>query len=622
MLLYTKECLFRNLTGRIKRLIKVNKIRGRISQYLDLLCQSNVFLSLIMNALFLGIGLICFDLKYEVSDDFVMASVMSGAYGETQNPQMMFVNVIIGYILLPFYKIFPDISWYFVGQIFLIFISSSTVTWLLLEKLERAKAVMLSVILILVFTNDAYILVQFTKTSMFAVMAGSLVFLWELYRERKKIPLLFGAGLCLLGTMIRFPTIYLAGTFLVFIIVYETIGFWGRMKSSDIGSMQKKKTFIIITLSGLLLIASVYGMQKLNWYTYNNDEEYGFFSAYSNARSGIVDQAIPEYQTCEEELKKIGISENDYLMLKSWGFTDNDYFTIEKIQQIIKIVRKYDTNQKVTFEQVLERTQNRGIQKYPVCLACILILFFGVFLNPRKWWLSIGSLLLGSGYLFYFSYRGRSIYRIEYCIFLGVFLSMIYFWERTSDLGTTVNLRKTCTGIIMLFLLGNVLTYIPDFSYKNVISETRRDYINSKFWYSSDYNPGKYRRVVNKDKPTNHLLEEIEKNTDNYYFLDFNTTIQTLYYEYSPWKALPVGYYSSFSYLSGITTNFPDCIHRLEERGISNQMKSLVTDNVYLVDNYNLEIKLNYLREHYYPEARAELYKVLDGYYVWKIYEK
>ena len=167
-------------------MIKVNKIRGRISQYLDLLCQSNVFLSLIMNALFLGIGLICFDLKYEVSDDFVMASVMSGAYGETQNPQMMFVNVIIGYILLPFYKIFPDISWYFVGQIFLIFISSSAVTWLLLEKLERAKAVMLSVILILVFTNDAYILVQFTKTSMFAVMAGSLIFLWELYRERKK----------------------------------------------------------------------------------------------------------------------------------------------------------------------------------------------------------------------------------------------------------------------------------------------------------------------------------------------------------------------------------------------------------------------------------------------------
>ena len=84
--------------------------------------------------------------------------------------------------------------------------------------------------------------------------------------------------------MIRFPTVYLAGTFLVFIIVYETIGFWGRMKSSDIGSMQKKKTFMIITLSGLLLITSAYGLQKLNWYTYNNDEEYGFFSAYSNAR--------------------------------------------------------------------------------------------------------------------------------------------------------------------------------------------------------------------------------------------------------------------------------------------------------------------------------------------------
>lgn len=603
-------------------MIAVNKIRGKIYKYLELLCRSNVFWALIINALFLGIGLICFDLKYEVSDDFVMASIMSGAYGKTQNPQMIFVNVIIGYMLLPLYKIFPNVSWYFVVQLFLVFMSSFAVTWVLLEKLERIKAVMLSTILILVFTNDAYILVQFTKTSMFAVMAGSLVFLWELYRERRKVPLLSGAGLCLLGTMIRFPTIYLAGTFLVFIIVYETIGFLRGMKSSDTGGVKKRQSFIFIILSGLLLIASAYGIQKLNWYTYNNDEEYGFFSAYSNARSGIVDQVLPEYQTCEEELEKIGISENDYLMLKSWGFADNDYFTLEKIQQIIEIVRKYDINQKVTFEQVLEQIQNRGIQKYPVCLACILILFFGIFLNPQKWWLSIGSLLLGMGYLFYFSYRGRSIYRIEYCIFLGVFLSMIYFWERTSALENTIYLRKTCTGIVMLYLLGNVLTYIPDSGYRNVTSETRKDYINTKFWYSSDYNPGKYRCVVNKDKPVNHLLEEMGENTDNYYFLDFNTTIQTLYYEYSPWAALPVGYYSNFSYLSGITTNFPDCISQLEARGISNQMKSLVKDNVYLVDNHNLEIKLNYLREHYYPEARAELYKTLDGYCVWKIYER
>ena len=51
-------------------------------------------------------------------------------------------------------------------------------------------------------------------------------------------------------------------------------------------------------------------------------------------------------------------------------------------------------------------------------------------------------------------------------------------------------------------------------------------------------------------------------------------------------------------------------------------MPSLVEEGVYLVDNsYGVEMKLNYLREHYYPDARAELYKEIDGYQIWKVVE-
>lgn len=616
--------------------IMLEKIKKKMTvhKYSKLIYQSDVFLAIAINTFFFVLGLICFDLKYEVSDDFVMASIMSGAFGDTPNPQMIFVNVIIGYLLLPFYKLLPQISWYFIAQLLLVFISSISVTWVLLKKMERIKAVMLSVILILFFTNDAYILMQFTKTSMFAVIAGSMIFIWEIFREHRKIPLLFGSGLCLIGTMVRFQTIYLAGAFLVLMIGYESVNLFYKLKALNVGIKQIMCRFIFIGLAGLLLIVSAYGLERINWYTYNNDEEYGNFSAYNEARSGIVDFEDPGYQIYESELQKVGISENDYNLLKKWGFADNDFFTIERMQQTAEVIKRYYKSQSITFRTLLERFQSRQFQKYPVCIACILILFLGIFLNYKKWWLSIGSISIGIGLLLYFSYRERSIYRVEYDVFLGMFLCMVYFWERNyviytntverkiSGAQNTTFLQHACRGVILLCILGNILVYIPDSSYRTVSSETRKDYIDEKFYDSWNFVPGKYRRVVNKDVPKNNLLEEFELNPDNYYFMDFNTTIQTLYFAYPPWKALPIGYYSNFSYLSGITSNFPDCVHQLEEREVENPLKSLVKENVYLVDNQNLEIKLNYLREHYYPNARAELYKTLDGYQVWKLYEE
>ena len=78
----------------------------------------NTSWAIILNvAFFLSILLMC-DIKYEVSDDFIMSTVISGAYGNGYNPHLMFINIIWGYMLLPFYYLMPKISWYLVAQLF------------------------------------------------------------------------------------------------------------------------------------------------------------------------------------------------------------------------------------------------------------------------------------------------------------------------------------------------------------------------------------------------------------------------------------------------------------------------------------------------------------------------
>ena len=109
--------------------------------------HSNIRISILINFFFFVLLPLFCDLKYEVSDDFIMASILSGAFGESQNPQMIFVNVLIGYVLMPFYRLFPQISWYFLLQLGVIFASSTTITFLLFERMERPKAILLSVML-------------------------------------------------------------------------------------------------------------------------------------------------------------------------------------------------------------------------------------------------------------------------------------------------------------------------------------------------------------------------------------------------------------------------------------------------------------------------------------------
>ena len=194
---------------------------------------------------------------------------------------------------------------------------------------------------------------------------------------------------------------------------------------------------------------------------------------------------------------------------------------------------------------------------------------------------------------------------------------------RASSSRTAIKWKTNISRCMILAVCAwNIVLFVPDISYKYVTEDDRKYYIDDVFNISWTYDARRYRRVVNKDRPTNLLLEEIEENPQNFYFLDFNTTIQNLYFEWAPWEALPAGTFDNFEYLGGVITNFPDIVDNLEEKGVENPLKSLVENNVYLVDSTNIDSKVVYLQEHYYPNARAELYKDIGGYQIWKIYEE
>ena len=67
---------------------------------------------------------------------------------------------------------------------------------------------------------------------------------------------------------------------------------------------------------------------------------------------------------------------------------------------------------------------------------------------------------------------------------------------------------------------------------------------------------------------------------------------------------------------------YPDETYWYEYNGIDSvdPFRSLVNENVYVIDSDYYELKLAYLRRHYYPDAQLELVGEENGCKIWKFY--
>lgn len=579
--------------------------------------RKNLLLAIGFNLIFLILAIVVCDVKYEVSDDFVMASVLSGAYGNEYNPHMMFVNVIWGYLLMPFYKLVPIVSWYLVSLLGLCFCSFTAVTYMLLERLDRAVAMMLSMLFIAFFSNDAYILVQFTKVAALAVMSGSVVLLWGLFygEGKRKIEVVVGGLLVIAGSMIRFKTIYMAGGFILIIVIFESI------KMIKTARKNRSSQIIKSAVIGAALIGVVFGLRVVDGYSYSSDSSYKYYKQYSTARAGVIDWPDYGYEAIKDVCDEADISEHDYYMMRTWNFADNDVFNLEAMEDVGNALERLKKESGISKREIYDQIRDRSYSSYPSVWGCVLLLVISIIVIHRYWWMTIVSMLGAWAYLIYFYIQGRVVYRVECGIFICAFLTMLYFWDR-QQCREIAEMRRVSFLLSIFFLINQSKVYIQDDAPQWMSGEEYKGYVEEVFYESWNYDSRRYASNIYKENAYSELNSEITENPENFYFMDFNTTIQTIYFQYNPFKTMPYGSYSNCVYMAGITSNFPEVNKILEDKEVENPLKCLVKDGVYLIDNRYQEEKLEYLREHYYPNARMELYKTVDGYQVWKYYEE
>lgn len=582
-------------------------MKTRLMNQMKQMKNSKLGIAIGINLLFMVFAIGFCGSKYEVSDDFVMDSILSGAYSGQYNEHILFINAILGWILKIWYMILPKVSWYFVGGIMLCYVSFVGITYLLLDKLGKRWGIIISIILISFFSDDVYILPQFTKTASLLVMAGGEMMLYGLFyskgcKKRLTIP---GAILAVTGSMIRLSCIYYCGVFLLISLVLYIV------------DNRKKGIELIKKLCACLIVIGICFLLSLadDW-IYQSNPEYQEYREYSTARAYAMDVSGPEYSEMQDEMLAIGVTGTDYDMLQYWNFSDTEYYTKEKLTQIGEIVRNYQSQKDL--KSYLKEIKARKYYQYTVFWCCAVLSLLLIINRPKRSVVLIPIGLTGIAFLLYLSYIGRMVYRVEYGFFLSAAISIALAMEYQKRLFSK---NVVCILVGCALVGAKIPLYVVD--YGNVEDEQQyRQNIYDALKLSGVYNVKKYLTNVNNRNPYENLIRRMENDDEHYYLLEFVSTIQLIYYEYEPWVRMPANYYDHYMYMTGVTTMFPDVNQKMEEKNITNIMKDIVNDDIYLVDNVSSDLILGYLHAHYYPNARKELVDTVDGFEIWKIYKE
>ena len=585
---------------------KRNKLSGILTP------RQAFIILLIFQCLVLAFVLLFCSIKYEVSDDFIVELLLSGGFSGELDWHLLFSNPFLGFILYPLYLINRSISWYFVCQLGICFMSYLALSWVAAHKENKILGIAVTVILTMFSAGDLYIIPQFTKTAAVVIISGAILFLDAVFNEEKVIPAVCGALLTILGTFIRFNVLYEVGLFICIPAIYLTVR--GLIRNDH-----KIKWLLTRIIPSLVLVALVFGLDKAGSAVFRADPDYEFYREYNSLRGAIVDYPYEDYSAFANEMAEIGISENDYLMLNSWNLGDYEKYDLETLRQISAILNRHHVESEVTAQNVFDQIGERGILLYPIVWCIWLLTIFCGFANWRRIWIPILSMLMCIFYIGLFYNLGRTVYRVEFGFMFAAAATIIWATDRAKESAIEYVRLGVCILLSCAAIIFWGINWFPK-KLNQPDGAPYRENIYNYLYESWNYAPEKYSLDMQPGKAYEEFTRLARENPDNIYMLEFLTTIQTYYYNFSPKRSAATVFPDNICWIAGVTSGHPAEMKWLSEHGYNSTLRALLDDNVFYVGNGCSEYALTYLHENGYPNATVEFIGEVDQYQIYKFH--
>lgn len=548
-----------------------------------------ILISFAINLYFLLLCIIFGDLRFGAVDDIFMSGILSGIYGGGYNVHMTFVNVLYGYCLLPLYYIFPKINWYYVGEMTAIFISLSVIDVVIIKKTGEKWGMVLASLFTAFCASDYYLVLQFTQCAAMLSAAGMLAFVYGLCEIEKSrrctkmgvITVIIGILLLWWGSWMRWDAFLMGLPFFACALLMLFRKLW-KIK--------------LVVIAGLLAIfGGAWGFHEFDRLQYAAPD-YKRYMDFQGPRALLGDGRNYNQQAVYEDLDEMGYSGKDFASLTEWIFYDNQVFAPESIQVVTDVIRRYyyEYSLQSMPQRILNALGNSCRSPLFILWVVLCLALFVSKSSEKKWpWL---SLLIAMTLIAHLLNLQRLVYRVETGIWLYA-ACLTVPWLRDG-------LKKPSKFSILIaaiILLSSLIVY------------------SSTGLQARDPSSGEIIPVAREKLDTadyQGLFHYMDSAPDSTVFIfSMNSYMRVARQGPPPYLTEPQGSWEQIFSFGYWTPYFPDVEKALHKRGVSNPMRDVVLDNVFVIDEPDL---VEFLERHYYNKVEADTVRNFDGMVVYK----
>lgn len=537
-----------------------------------------LYLSIMINVLILAVLMLLFSPRFDTNDDIAMSNFVDGSRG-TYDPHLIFINCLVGYLLKWLYMTFSIIPWYGVLQYAVMLVSLSALTYVMWQRVVHPYCRCAFVVCLVVVSYEGYIWMQFSRTSTIATVAGVIMLLSNIFRDKLSWKqLVCGYILAITGSFYRFEQ------FMVMTALLSGIGLFFVLRLIGEHDWKKKLVKSISVFAGLFVL--VFGFYQWDQNQYSS-EEWKDYKEFNYLRAQLWDYGFPSYKENEEQCVELGVDDTTYNLFSRHVMIDSDRVTNDTFRGLIDLRGNKQLDGKL-FKGFI-RTMLFNVYQIPAFFLALYAGLLWLFCNKRCWRETVTViyevLLIGIIY-FYLYYQGRYfLNRVDMGLWLAV--AMVIFWmlnQKNDDF----SLRSGIVSGLILLSVGLYVAY-PRF---------RVNLDDGKFKYQKQF------EKIGEDKEHLYMLKVKALNLD---------------WAYGPLDRLPEGVIQNLCPMGGWTCRTASDNEILRRYDVKKPFKEMInSDKIYIIDD-DINPTLAYIRKWYSPSAKAEQVKTIGNCPVYKI---
>lgn len=510
----------------------------------------NLVLSGILTAAFFAYVICRLGIWYRTNDDAIISNIAFGAYGPDRI-HLVYVNIIYGLILRALAFLSENLNWFALSQIFLLYISTTTLTYYGLKRFGRIKGLLVSATLILAFGSSVLYRIQYTQTGALAICTG-LTVLFENLGEKVKSNI-YGIALVLLGSMLRFDMFIAVGGISACLLLSKFI------------SLEKEKKIQAVKIAAVMFVV-VFGTKIADKGVYKSNRDWAEYLTYNSARTSFSDFKR-NFLTGENTVD--GVTDAEFARLTSWDFYDPENFTAQRLTKISDSIPGYGL--KGTVNACITEIYYASQKPFARALAAVILIsvVFAVF--NFKIFTTFGTLILTGREVFLLCYLNRlpSWVEVSLAMALSVFLLIAI---SCIDRKKALNYKVSLIIFIGIFFV-NYQYVMPNYNYLAAGKEDMEALAQSE---------EEYMQAMSADKEHLYMLSTAKTNEINGYDI---------------WHPREKNFFSNIATFGGWYNGSPQYKETLKNYGIENPMTDIVNREDIYVDYHNIENICNYISE-------------------------